>query len=222
MIVLRQVIKSDDLVAVRDALALAEFVDGKATAGGAAGRAKQNLQLERASGAPMPLDRLVIGALSGHGLMQAFALPRVFSAPIYSKYTAGMHYGMHIDAAFLTGDRLIRTDLSITLFLSDPERYDGGELIVDSEAGPRSFKLPAGDAVVYPTFALHEVKAVTRGERLAAVTWCQSLVRDPQMRRVLFDLAAVVQTLESSAPESRATMLANKVLSNLQRLVIES
>jgi PKHD-type hydroxylase len=221
VIFLRQVIAPDDLAAVRGALAMADFVDGKLTAGGAAGRVKQNLQLQRAGGTPMPLDRLVIAALSGHAVMQAYALPKVFAAPIYSKYTSGMHYGVHIDAAFLTGDRPIRTDLSITLFLSDPESYDGGELVVDSEAGPKSFKLPAGDAVVYPTFALHEVKAVTRGERFAAVTWCQSLVRDPQMRRVLFDLAAVVEALESSAPDSPATTLANKALSNLQRLVIE-
>jgi PKHD-type hydroxylase len=221
VIVLRQVITWDDLIAVREALAMVEFVDGKVTADGAAGRAKHNLQLQRPDRSPMPLDRLLIAALAKHPVMQAYALPKVFVAPVYSKYTQGMKYGAHVDAAVLSGDRLIRTDFSITLFLSDPASYDGGELLIDADGGPKSFKLPAGDAVVYPTFAFHEVKEVTGGERLAAVTWCQSMVRDPQMRRVLFEFAAVAESLEESDPDSPVAKLAEKALNNLQRLVFE-
>jgi PKHD-type hydroxylase len=221
VIVLQQVFAAIDVAAARDALAMAEFVDGKLSAGHAASRVKNNLQLKRPGLAPMPLDRLIVAALASHAVMQAYALPKIFAAPIYSKYVPGMRYGAHVDAAMLGGERPIRTDLSVTLFLSDPETYDGGELVIDSDAGPKAFKLRAGDAVVYATFALHEVKEVTRGERLAAVTWCQSLVRDPQMRRVLFDLAAVVESLEASAPDAPETKLAEKALCNLQRLVMD-
>ena len=210
----------EEVAAVLEALKLAEFVDGKVTASGAAASVKHNLQLKRPDKEPLPLDRLIISAISSHELMQAYAMPKTFAAPIFAKYVPGMKYGAHVDSAVFVSDQPLRTDLSMTLFLSDPDSYEGGELVIDSDSGPQSFKLPAGDLIVYPTFALHQVAEVTRGERIVAVSWCQSMVRDPQMRRVLFDLKAVAESLNDE-PNSQVAMLMNKSFNNLLRLVVD-
>ena len=221
MIVLENVLDPDEVAAVLEALNLADFDDGRLSAGDSSApalRVKTNLQLKRTSAEPIPLDQLVISSLSKHELMRAFAFPKNFATTIFSKYHPGMKYGAHVDAA---GHQLFRSDLSVTLFLSDPSTYDGGELVIETDAGSKAFKLPAGNAIVYPTFFVHQVAEITRGERVAAVTWCQSLIRDPQMRRVLFDLTAVVTSLNEDDPDSARTALANKGLSNLKRLLIE-
>lgn len=221
MIVLEDVLSADDVAAVLEALELADFQENRASAGGASS-VKYNLQLERANQEPMPLDHLIVSALTQHEAMQAYALPKTFAAPIFSQYQPGMKYNAHVDAPILKSDRPIRTDLSITLFLSDPASYDGGELVIDTDGGPKAIKLPPGNAIVYPTFALHEVKEVIRGKRVAAVTWCQSFVRDPQMRRVLFDLSAAAEAIGEQDPKSPAARLLAKSLNNLKRLVVEA
>lgn len=221
MIALEKVLTTEEVAAVLEALELADFEDGKTTAGGAAADVKHNLQLKRTSAEPLPLDQLIINALTKHGLMQAYGFPKTFSAPIFSKYTPGMKYGAHVDSPIRSGSTLFRTDLSMTLFLSNPISYDGGELLIETDAGPKKIKLPAGHAIVYPTFAVHQVLEVTRGVRMAAVTWCQSLVRDPQMRRVLFEYTKLNQLLHADDSDSPAAALSRNTLNNLTRLLID-
>ena len=221
MIVLDNVLSLAEVDTICEALGQAEFEDGKLTASGAAALVKNNLQLKRPAGQPLPLDRSIVAALSRHELMKSYAIPKAFTLPIFAKYMPGMKYGAHVDSAIRGGNSILRSDLSITLFLSDPSAYEGGELVIEGETGPQAFKLSPGNAIVYPTFALHEVTEVTDGERLVAVNWCQSLVRDPQMRRVLFDLRAVTESLNESEPDSHEARLASKSLNNLIRLVVE-
>jgi PKHD-type hydroxylase len=219
---LRNVLTSEELTAVTGALAVAEFEDGKLTADDAIKHVKKNLQLKRDGPEPIPLDTLVVGALARHPVLRAWGMPRRFAAPLYSKYEPGMAYGAHVDASVMGIGNPIRADLSFTLFLSPPTDYDGGELAIETSAGSHRVKLPAGDAIVYSTYELHQVLPVTRGARLVAVTWAQSLVRDPRMRQILFDLNVATQSLTEKAPDALEVKLLQRALSNLQRCQIES
>jgi len=221
MLLLPGVLGADELALIRQVLDLADFEDGKLTAGRAA-PLKENRQLRR-TGAPAEaaLDAAVGDALSRHPLFNAAVQPRHLLVPLFARYEPGMHYGAHVDAASMGPDRSVRADVSITVFLSNPSEYEGGELAIDLPGGVRQVKLPAGDAVAYSTFAVHQVNPVTSGRRLVAVTWAQSRVRDPQMREVLFDLHAAGQALHASQPESLEDRLVQKATSNLLRLVAE-
>jgi PKHD-type hydroxylase len=168
-------------------LAVRNFVDGKATAAGIARDVKQNLQADRATGDFADLDRAVGAALERNEEFRAFAIPRRILAPTFSRYEPGMEYGAHIDSA-LMGVEQLRTDLAMTLFLSPPECYDGGELAIELPIGEQEIKLDAGEAILYPANTLHRVAPVTRGVRLAAVTWIESCVPDERLREILVDL----------------------------------
>lgn len=178
-------------------LTTAEFVDGKLTAGWHARLVKHNTQLKQAEAASLQsLQAVVTQALKRHPLFQMAVLPKQLRPILFSRYTAGMSYGAHIDDAVMGKEQeLVRSDISLTLFLSDPADYAGGELVVETTLGEQAFKLPAGSMVVYPSATLHRVEPVTQGERLAAVTWVQSLVRDPAKREILFDLDTARRTL---------------------------
>ncbi len=222
MQVLPAVLTAEEVSALRDALSDAPFENGKLTATGLAARAKNNLQLKRDQQQATPLDEIVLTALSRHPLFHAWAIPKRVAMPTFSRYDVGMAYGAHVDASLIGTGQPLRSDISITIFISDPKDYDGGELAIETSGGTRNIKLPAGDAIAYPTFALHQVLPVTRGQRLVAVTWVQSLVRDAAMRQVLFDLNAASRSLLEQSPDAAESRLVHKAYNNLMRLVIDA
>ena len=182
-----------DLLSAAEAAAILEKlralprVDGRATAGWSARGAKHNRQFDGSNAAVQTLQHELHARLLAHPLLRLYARPQRMTLPLLNAYAEGERYGRHADDA-LMGEPALRTDLAFTLFLAEPDSYDGGELVLEGVAGDLPIKLPAGAAVVYPAGATHRVEAVTRGERLAAVGWIQSLVRDAARREVLFDL----------------------------------
>jgi PKHD-type hydroxylase len=220
--VIGDVLTFEELQKVRDAFAGMVFVDGKATAGHRAKRVKQNLQADRAkSPQAADLEEIVLGALRRNAEFKRAALPRHIRPPLFSRYEPGMHYGRHVDDAIMGSSHRARSDLSVTLFVSDPQDYDGGELAIETPFGEQEIKLPAGAAVVYESSTLHRVVPVTRGYRLAAVTWVQSLVRDPAAREILHDLDLVRHACNRLAPDAHETDLAYKAYVNLMRMWAE-
>lgn len=219
MLQIPSVLDHDELDVVRRLLVPARFVDGKLSAGQAAQRIKRNQEVDRNAHELEQLNNLVMGKLVQHPLYRSAALPLRVAAPYYARYTTGMHYGNHVDDPVMGGEgQIYRSDLAITLFLSEPSSYDGGELVVNTVFGEQRAKLPAGDAVMYPSSSLHRVTEVTHGERLVAVTWLQSLIRDPGQRELLHELNGVRERLLASAPDSDDAMLVNKTYVNLVRM----
>ena len=180
------------------ALEAAEWSDGKATAGYLSSRVKNNVQLPEGHPVARKLGGMILDALDANQLFISAALPLKVLPPLFNRYSGGQSYGGHIDGAvrpvFGTPHRL-RTDLSATLFLSPPESYDGGELVIEDRFSPRRVKLAAGDMVLYPGTTVHHVEPVTRGERVAAFFWIQSMVRDEAKREILFALDTALQRL---------------------------
>jgi len=214
------VLDRPELDVVRQMLATAPFVDGKLSAGQAAQRVKANQEVDRRAIRDLePLNNLVMGKLVQHPLYRSGALALRVAAPYYARYRPGMRYGDHVDDPIMGNDgQLYRSDISITVFLSEPSEYDGGELVINTAFGEQLVKLPAGDAVMYPSSSLHRVAEVTRGERLVAVTWLQSLVRDPVQRELLHELNTVRERLLAASPESDDAKLVNKTYVNLVRM----
>lgn len=182
------VLTPDELEAVRRHLEAGEFADGAATAGWHARTVKRNQQLPASAPGAAEARALVAEALQRNLLLRMAAQPRHIRPVMFSRYADGMSYGAHIDDAVMWRDGPTRSDVSLTLFLSDPESYAGGELVIDTAGGEQAFKLDAGAMVIYPSSTLHRVEPAREGVRLAAVSWIQSLVRDPAQREVLFDL----------------------------------
>ena len=220
------VLPPDDVRRMRAALAdaAAPWVDGRATAGHQGREVKRNEQLAEESPLARSLGATVVAALERQPLFLAAALPSVIYPPLFNRYIGhasdGMHFGTHVDGAvrLLPGTGMkIRTDLSATLFLSDPADYDGGELQVRDQFGVHGVKLPAGDLVVYPATSLHDVTPITRGVRLACFFWIQSLVRDDAQRALLFDLDNAIQRLNRSAADDEARRSLVGVYHNLMR-----
>lgn len=188
------VLSAEALAQISARLEGASWGDGRATAGPQSGAVKNNLQLPEDSEAARALSDLVLAALDRSALFWSAALPARIYPPMFNKYESGMGFGSHIDNAIrkIPGSRgRIRTDVSATLFLSAPESYDGGELMI----GERPVKLPAGDMVLYPATSLHHVRPVTRGARVASFFWVQSMVKDESERGLLFELDQSVQAL---------------------------
>jgi PKHD-type hydroxylase len=191
------VLTREDARRICGRLARANFIDGGRTAGHLAAGVKNNLELPPAQ-ERLELGRQVSVALAANAGFNSFALVRRMMIPIFSRYDEGMAYGAHTDEGILgmdTPDDSMRNDLALTLFLSEPENYDGGELSVETPVGAHGFKLPAGHAVVYPSHYLHEVRRVTRGVRFAAITWIQSYVREAERRAVLHELGTASANL---------------------------
>jgi PKHD-type hydroxylase len=213
------VLDRSELDVVRRMLAGASFVDGKLSAGQVAKRVKHNQEVDRRAHELEQLNNLVMGKLVQHPVYRSGALPLRVAAPYYARYTPGMQYGDHVDDPVMGADgTLYRSDVSITVFLGDPAGYDGGELVINTPFGEQQVKLPAGDAVMYPSSSLHRVEEVTRGERLVAVTWLQSLVRDPARRELLHELNSVRERMLANTPESEDAKLINKTYVNLVRM----
>lgn len=219
LLIIHGVLKPDELALARSWLADAPFVDGKLSAGAAARRVKHNQELDRSAGDLERLDRLIMGALTRHPMYRSGALPLHAASPLYARYRPGMTYGEHLDDPIMgTGGVLYRSDVAVTVFLCAPEEYDGGELVIRTAAGEQKVKGAAGDAVLYPASTLHQVIPVTRGERLVAVTWVQSLVRDPARRELLYGLNLAREKLLAAAPEAGETAQVNAAYLNLIRM----
>ncbi len=193
------------------------FADGRGSASGAAAAVKLNDQLATTPEQSRKLDEIMSAAVGRRPELHAFSQAKLMRGPMLSRYRPGMRYGRHLDSPVMSQGQAMRTDVSMTVFLSEPESYDGGALILDTAYGEIECKPAAGDAVAYYTEVIHEVEEVTRGERLAIVTWFQSRVRDPQQRYVLFDLNVAHASLAQSAPNDPGLERLGKVLGNLTR-----
>jgi PKHD-type hydroxylase len=202
----------DQIHQARTKLATADWVDGRVTAGYQAQEVKRNAQVREGTPAANELGELVLAALARSPRFMAAALPLRVFPPMFNSYAGGQTFGTHVDTAIrqlsTTGQR-IRTDLSATLFLTDPADYDGGELIVEDNYGEKSVKLPAGSMVLYPATSLHRVEPVTRGNRVSSFFWIQSMIRQDAHRTLLFDLDTSIQRLAASpnaqSPEIKQT-----------------
>jgi PKHD-type hydroxylase len=198
LICIPEVLTKEQVAHCRRVMDRTEWVDGRGTAGPQSGSVKHNLQLPEASAAARELGDMVLAALSRSPIFISAAIPQRIFPPLFNRYGVGHSFGTHVDGAIraIPGTPIrIRTDLSVTLFLAEPEEYDGGELTVEDKYGAHEVKLPAGDLVLYPSTSLHHVKPVTRGTRVASFFWLQSMVRDDGARTMLFDLDQTIQEL---------------------------
>jgi PKHD-type hydroxylase len=218
------ILSQEQLRPIRAALDAADWVDGRETVGAQGAQVKRNLQLPDASPLRRQLGEAVLAALAKNPLYHAAALPLRTLSPRFNRYEGGGEYGMHVDGSVMAlpnGEQL-RSDISCTLFLSEPDEYDGGELIVSDTYGEHEVKLPAGDAIIYPSSSLHRVRPVTRGARVAAFFWVQSLVRDDGLRRLLFELDASIQRLVATGADRDAVLQLTGTYHNLLRRWAES
>jgi PKHD-type hydroxylase len=215
---LTAVLDRKQLDAVGQLVAGGKFVDGVLSAGMAAQRVKHNEELSVDELHLRELNNIVMGSLVGHPVYRSASMALRVAAPYYARYTAGMSYGDHVDDPVMGQGDLYRSDISVTIFLSDPDGYDGGELIIRTAFGEQCVKLPAGDAVLYPSSSVHRVAEVTRGERLVAVSWIQSLVRDPDKRALLHELNLAREKLLHEKPDTEETIRVNHSYINLVRM----
>jgi PKHD-type hydroxylase len=214
------VLAVDQVAHARRRLNEADWVDGRVTAGHQSAQVKRNIQLPEDHQIAHEVGDLILEALQGNALFVSAALPLRVFPPLFNRYEGGHSFGSHIDNAIrqIRGTPLrIRTDLSATLFLSDPDEYDGGELEVEDTYGAHSVKLPAGHMVLYPSTSLHHVRPVTRGARTASFFWIQSMVRDDGQRTLLFDLDQAIQQVCGDNPDHPAAVQLTGVYHNLVR-----
>jgi PKHD-type hydroxylase len=221
MVHVPKVLTAEQVAECRRLLDSAEWTDGKATVGEQGALVKRNRQLPELSPVGRQLGEMILKALAAHPLFFSAALPLRTVPPLFNRYEGGEHYGMHIDGAVRAvpgATHFIRTDLSATLFLSEPHDYEGGELVVQDTFGQHSVKLPAGDLVLYPSSSLHRVNPVTRGARVASFFWTQSMVQDERHRTLLFQLDQTIQRLRGRVGETEETVALAGHYHNLLRL----
>lgn len=198
LICIPDVLDARQVAYFRDVMSQTIWEDGRTTAGSQSSLVKNNLQLPQDGAAARELGDLVLDALAACPTFVSAALPLRIFPPLFNRYGAGHDFGLHVDNAIRGVPRTsvrIRTDLSVTLFLADPDEYDGGELVIEDHYGAQEVKLPAGHLVLYPSTSLHLVREVTRGERVASFFWLQSMIRDNVVRSLLFDLDQTIQGL---------------------------
>ncbi|KJV38396.1 Fe2+-dependent dioxygenase [Brevundimonas sp. KM4] len=217
-----EVFSKAEVAALRARLDAGPWADGNATSGHQSATAKKNLQLPEESDVAKEVSALVVQALNANPMFVAAALPHTIFPPLFNRYEGGDQFGLHVDNAIrqsrTSGAIRIRSDLSATLFLSEPEDYDGGELIIEEMYGAQAIKLPAGDLVLYPSKSLHRVTPVTRGARVSSFMWMQSLVRDDADRETLFRLDIATQRVASEkGPKDQAVIELTGVYHNLLR-----
>jgi PKHD-type hydroxylase len=220
LITVPDLLTSRQVAEARDQLAEADWIDGRVTAGHQSSRVKDNLQLPEDHPAARRLGEMILAALQRNPLFISAALPLRIFPPLFNRYEGGQSFGSHVDNAIrqITGTSFrIRTDLSATLFLSEPDEYDGGELAVEDTYGVHLVKLAAGQLVLYPSTSLHHVRPVTRGARLASFFWIQSLVRDDAERTLLFDLDTAIQRINAESADHPAAVQLTGVYHNLVR-----
>ena len=220
MLHIPDVLTPAEVAEIRGALTEAQWTEGRHTTGAQAARQKHNYQLPVLAPQAQTLADTVRAALTRHPLFRSAALPKVMLTPRFNAYEGGGYFGNHVDGALqpdpVTG-LLARTDVSTTVFLSEPEDYDGGELVVEDTYGTHDVKLKAGDAILYPATSLHRVEPVTRGTRLASFLWTQSLVRDEAQRRMLFELDMTILKLRAQVGDSEEVVALTSHYHNLLR-----
>lgn len=204
LVTIPDVLKPDEVAHIRGVLEATDWVDGRATAGDQAAKVKNNLQVPIDSPVAQELGQIVLRALAANPTFMTAALPLRVLPPMFNRYDVGMTFGAHVDGSIRsipgTGQRL-RTDVSSTLFLTPPQDYDGGELVVHDTYGTHAVKLPAGHMVVYPATSMHSVTPVTRGSRWASFFWTQSMVKDDWRRHMLYDLDMSIMGVRSRLPD---------------------
>jgi PKHD-type hydroxylase len=226
LIAIPDLLSRDEVRAVRDLIDNADWVDGNVTSGHQSALAKNNLQLPEESEAAGAAQQIIFDAVGRNPLFIAAALPQRIFPPLFNCYAGGQGFGTHVDNAIRIRKGTtfrVRSDLSMTVFLEEPEAYDGGELTVETAFGVQQVKLPAGHAVLYPSSSLHRVEPVTRGRRIASFFWIQSMVRDDGARQTLFDLDGSIQQLAGELGHDHAQVIRlTGVYHNLLRRWAES
>jgi len=220
LLAIPDVLTSEQVKQARQTLEEAEWVDGRVTAGHQSARAKDNMQVPEDHPAARQVGEVILHALGQNALFISAALPSRVFPPLFNRYQGGQSFGTHVDNAIrqVTGTaHRIRTDLSATLFLSSPEEYDGGELMIEDTYGTHSVKLPAGHMVLYPATSLHHVRPVTRGARICSFFWIQSMIREDSQRALLFDLDLAIQRLNRDLPQHPSAVQLTGVYHNLLR-----
>jgi PKHD-type hydroxylase len=220
LITIPNMFSAEEVARVRAKLDSAEWVDGKITAGYQARGVKDNQQIPEGNPLHAELGEMVLKALARSSLFMSAALPLRVFPPMFNRYTGGGHFGTHVDTAIrsvVPSGQRIRTDISATLFLAEPEEYDGGELIVEDTYGSHAVKLPVGHIVLYPATSLHRVEPVTRGARIASFFWIQSMIRSDEDRTLLFDLDRSIQQLAVEVPGSPIGVKLTGIYHNLLR-----
>ena len=216
-----EVLSADQVREIRAIVDAAEWTDGRVTAGTQSAQVKNNQQLPQESAAARTARATVLAALDRSALFITGALPHTIYPPLFNRYRGETNaFGNHVDNAIRTNALTrenVRTDVSVTLFLSDPDEYDGGELVIEDTFGTQTVKLPAGDLILYPSSSVHRVEPVTRGARVASFFWVQSFVRSPEQRRVLFDLDLSVMELRNAVGETDAVVRLTGCYHNLLR-----
>ena len=214
-----QVLTAEEVAEFRHRLDGVDWTDGRETVGAQGAKVKHNEQLPDASPLRQQLGQAVLNALKRSPMFFAAALPRKILPPRFNRYAGGGDYGFHVDGGVMSlgENEHLRSDVSCTLFLNDPDEYDGGRLIVRDTYGDHSVALPAGDAVIYPSSSLHRVEPVTRGARIASFFWIQSLVREDSQRRTLFELDTSIQKLTADGADEDALLQLTCVYHNLLR-----
>jgi len=220
LIQIAEIFTKEEAAAIRARLDAADWVDGRVTAGPQSAQVKHNRQLPEQHPLAQELGALILQRLSANNLFMSAALPHRIYPPLFNRYESGETFGYHVDNAVRvvpgTGERL-RTDLSATLFFSEPDSYDGGELVIDDTYGPRQVKLPAGHMVLYPGTSLHKVLPVTRGARVSSFFWLQSLVREDGQRSLLLDMDVAIQRLNQDVGGHASVVQLTGVYHNLLR-----
>jgi PKHD-type hydroxylase len=220
MLQIPEVLTKDEVRAARERLDAAQWVDGRVTAGHQSARAKHNQQLAETDPVARETGGKIVAALARSPLFRAAALPLHVFPPLFNRYSSGESFGSHVDNAVrqISGTaHQLRTDLSATLFLTEPDEYDGGELVVEDPYGVQAVKLAAGNLILYPASSLHHVRPVTRGARVSSFFWIQSMVRDDGERTLLFDLDLSIQRLAGEAPDHASVLQLTGVYHNLLR-----
>ncbi|MFA6041903.1 MAG: Fe2+-dependent dioxygenase [Methylophilus sp.] len=215
------VLNNEELNALQTLMQTAQWTDGKVTAGTQSAQVKRNIQLPETGQEAEAGRQIVLKALSRNALFFSAALPKKIYPPLFNQYREGMDFGAHIDNAVRThaiSGVHVRTDISCTLFIADPESYEGGELVIEDTYGHQMVKLAAGDMVLYPGTSLHHVRPVTKGARLASFFWLQSMIRDDAQRTLLFDMDAAIATLREQVGDSAAVIRLTGNYHNLIRM----
>jgi len=219
LVTIPNVLNKEEISVIQDLMATANFHQGSASAGSEAVRVKNNHEMFISEVEAQRLNNLVMGKLIKNPTYIAAAFAKKIATPFYAKYTEGMYYGNHIDDPVMgPPNQRYRTDISITIFLNDPEEYEGGELTISTSFGEQKIKLKAGDAVLYPSSSTHQVAEVTSGERIVAVTWLQSTIRDPAKREILYNLSQARETLIQKSPDSTELEQLSNSYVNLLRM----
>ncbi len=219
------VLSREQVHEIRRRLDEASWVDGKQTVGTQGAQVKRNRQLPEHSALAQELGQIVLTALKNNPLFFAAALPRRIVPPLFNSYAGGEHYGLHVDGAvrsLANSEQRLRTDVSSTLFLCNPEDYEGGELEVVDTYGTHEVKLPAGDLILYPSTSLHQVMPVTRGERVCSFFWTQSMIRDDARRSMLFEMDQNIARLRGMLGDSQEVLSLTAQYHNLLRMWAET